>query len=690
MAVIGSTYSGRTGYTSYWSTVNNNTSNATTYSPGIVTTSDGTNIYVDLDMYNGSPYTERFSLLASAEGNPKTSYKSFVFTNTYTTTTAYSYTFSNSNSIRTLPIVVDTDDNVYVPLIGSGSSGSTAGAIYLLKYSKPSEGWRAWANGSSTTLTYSFTGGADTTAMQGTGAHIARYLKGAWYTNSGHIVVSTWYQSGTVQNVFRLYCLTTAGSIVSHTGWGGGSTTGVSHISSVQFGRGSQLGGIWYNQGTAASTDQVKFAIWQVTSAGIISVDSSTAGKLFGISLDSFDTAMQYIGRITSAYLKDNKIVSIARGAGGNQYYIRVDQISQTAKSISLLQSDTTYASQPGGSFSASTAANTGVYLQPFAEENFVRIWTVDNSGNFGYLDAFINPTTNAITYDTQSYSIGSLGGNYGSLHTIFQVPTFGRYYDYFTWPSGSTTQYNSNLVTLPTGATWGVVTTGPSAASFKSPSVSTLNMQAGIKFNMVPTGTVGGRGFTWFGRTMVSSVVAGYRLKRTISGTDKYYNATTQTWDDAAVTNPNTTTSFIIDIPASAGFASSGTYSFILALVDIYGDVTPYGTADVIVSTDSAAPNEPTAKRFIRKTLISDTDAHEYTFDTNALVNKITVANAGTGATTFAVKIGGIYMIAPVTIAAGGTLNVDTSQRVDADDRILFTSTNNATDVYISGTIGI
>jgi len=206
----------------------------------------------------------------------------------------------------------------------------------------------------------------------------------------------------------------------------------------------------------------------------------------------------------------------------------------------------------------------------------------------------------------------------------------------------------------------------------------------------MVPTGSVGGRGFTWYGRTMVSSVVAGYRLKRTLSGTDTYYNASTQTWSGTAVTNANTATSFTVDIPASAGFASSGTYTFALALVDIYGDITPYGTADTIVSTDSTAPNAPTAVRFIRKTLIADTDAHEYTFDTNALVNKITVANAGTSSTTFAVKVGGTYLFAPIAIAAGATLNVDTSQRVDADDRVLFTSTNGSTDVYISGTIGI
>jgi len=688
MAVIGSTYSGHNGNAGYWASNNIQTSNGNNITPGMVTASDGTNIYVDLDMYNGSPYTERFSLLASAEGNPKTSYKSFTFTNTYTTTTAYEWTFSDPNTIRTMPIVIDSEDNVYVPLIGGGASGSVAGAIYFLKYSKPSEGWRAWANGSSTTLTYSFSGGADTTAMQGTGAHTARFLKGAWYTNSGHIVVSTWYQGGSVQQVFRLYCLNTSATMISHVGWGSTSTTGVSHISGAQFGRGSQVGSMWYNQGTSASADQQKLAIWQVTSTGVISVD--TGSKLFGISLDSHNAGMNLIGRITSAYLKDNKLVSVARGSGGNQYYLRVDLVSQTSKTTSLLQSDTTYSSQPGGSFSASTAANTGVYLQPFADENFVRIWTIDNSGNFGYLDAFINPSTNAITYDTQSYSVGTLNGNYGSLHTIFQVPTFGRYYDFFTWPTSTTTQYNSNLVTLPTGASWATVTTGPSAASFKSPSVSTLNMQAGIKFNMVPTGSVGGRGFTWYGRTMVSSVVAGYRLKRTISGADTYYDATTQTWSETAVTNTNTATSFTIDIPASAGFASSGTYTFALALVDIYGDITPYGTVDTIVSTDSSAPNEPTAIRFIRKTLIADTDAHEYTFNTNALVNKITVANAGNSSTTFAVRVGGIYLIAPVAISAGSTLNVDTSQRVDADDRVLFTSTNGSTDVYISGTIGI
>ncbi len=123
---------------------------------------------------------------------------------------------------------------------------------------------------------------------------------------------------------------------------------------------------------------------------------------------------------------------------------------------------------------------------------------------------------------------------------------------------------------------------------------------------------------------------------------------------------------------------------------MDIYSEATPYGTLDSITSTDSSAPLDPTAARFMRKTLIADTDAHEYTFDTDALVNKITVANAGTSSTVFSMKVGEYYLVAPVTIVSGGTLNVDTSQRVDANDRILFSSTNTQTDVYISGTIGI
>lgn len=689
MAVIGSTYSGRYGYTGMDTNLDNQTSNTTTMTPSMVYASDGTAIYVDIDMYNGSPYVERFTLFASAEGNPKTSYKTHVLSYTYTTTTAYSWTFGNTNMIQGLHVVIDKDDNVYVPLIGSGSSGTIAGAIYLLKYSKPAEGWRAWVNGSSTTLGTAFTAGADTTGIGGTGTHTARYMKGAWYTNSGHIVVMSWYTSGSLQNVFRLYCLTTGGSLVSSTVWGGGSTTGASHISSVQFGRGSQLGGIWYNQGTTTSTDQAYFRIWQVTDAGIIS-SSQPSGKLFGITLDTYNAGLIKMGRISSTFYKDNKLVSIARSSGANQYYLRIDQVSQTAQTTSLLQSDTTYSVQPAGSYSASSAASAAVYLQAFPESDFVRIWTIDNSGNFGYLDAFINPSTNQITFDTQSYSIGTFGSSYGSLYANFSVPQFGKYYDFIDFPSSTTTRFNSNLTTLPTGKTWGAYTTGPSASSFKSPSVTTLNMQGGIKFNIAPTGMAGGPGSAHFGRPMVSSVVSGYRLKRSKSGTDTYYNATTQTWDNTEVTNANTALSFTVNIPASAGFDSSGTYDFSLALQDIYSDLTPYGTVDSIVSTDSAAPNEPTAARFMRKTLVVDTDAHEYTFDTNALVNKITVANAGSGSTIFSMKVGEYYLVAPVTIVSGGTLNIDTSQRVDANDRILFSSTNAQTDVYISGTIGI
>jgi hypothetical protein len=689
MAVIGSTYNNRFGYNGMSTSMDNQTSNSVNMSPSMVYASDGTAIYVDLEMYNSSPYVERFTLFASAEGNPKTSYKTHVITNNYTTTTAYSWTFSNTDNLQANTVVIDREDNVYVVLIGSGASGTTAGAIYFLKYSKPAEGWRAWVNGSSTSLGTAFTPGADTTGIAGSGSHVARYLKGAWYTNSGHIVVMSWYSGGSLQNVFRLYCLTTGGSMVSSSVWGGGSTTGVAHISSVQFGRGSQLGGIWYNQGTAASTDQVYFRIWQVTDSGVIS-SSEPAGKLFGITLDSYNAGMYRIGRITSTFFKDNKLVSIARSSGANQYYLRVDQVSQTARTTSLLQSDTTYSVQPAGSYSAISAASGAVYLQPFPEEDFVRIWTVDNSGNFGYLDAFINPSTNQITFDTQSYSIGSLGSSYGSLYTNFSVPQFGRYYDFIDFPTNSTTRFNSNLTALPTGKTWAGYTTGPLASSFRSPSVTTLNMQGGIKFNIVPVGMAGGRGSTHFGRPMVSSVVSGYKIRRAKSGTNTYYNATTRTWDSSEVVNSNTATSFTVDIPASAGFDASGVYDFALSLVDIYSEATPYGTLDSITSTDSSAPLDPTAARFMRKTLIADTDAHEYTFDTNALINKITVANAGTSSTVFSMKVGEYYLVAPVTIVSGGTLNVDTSQRVDANDRILFSSTNTQTDVYISGTIGI
>ena len=689
MAVIGSTYSGRYGYVGMTASVDNQTSNTVNISPSMVYASDGTAIYVDLDMYSSSPYVERFTLFASAEGNPKTSYKTHVLSYTYTTTTPYSWTYSSTDTLQASTIVIDKEDNVYVALIGSGSSGSIAGAIYFLKYTKPTEGWRAWANGSSTTLATSITGGADTTAIGGTGTHTARYLKGAWYTNSGHIVVMTWFQGGTLQNIFRLYCLTTGGTLVSSSVWGGTSQTGAAHISSLQFGRGSQLGGIWYNQGTVTSTDQAYFRIWQVTNAGVIS-SSQPSGKLFGITLDTYNAGLYRVGRITSAFYKDNKIVSIARSSGANQYYLRIDQVSQTAQTTTLVQSDTTYSVQPAGSYSAISAASGAVYLQTFPESDFVRIWTLDNSGNFGYLDAFINPSTNQITFDTQSYSIGSLGNAYGSLYANFSVPQFGRYYDFIDFPSNTTTRFNSNSTTLPTGKTWASYTTGPSAASIKSPSVTTLNMQGGIKFNITPTGMVGGPGSTHFGQPMVSTVVSGYRLKRTKSGVDTYYNAITKTWDNIALTNSNTALSFTVDVPASAGFDSSGTYGFSLALQDIYSDLTPYGTIDDIVSTDSTPPADPKAARFIRKTLVVDTDAHEYTFDTNALINKITVANAGSGSTIFSMKVGEYYLVAPVTIVSGGTLNIDTSQRVDENDRILFSSTNAQTDVYISGTIGI
>ena len=47
MAVIGSTYSGHNGNVGYWASNNIQTSNGNNITPGMVTASDGTNIYVD-------------------------------------------------------------------------------------------------------------------------------------------------------------------------------------------------------------------------------------------------------------------------------------------------------------------------------------------------------------------------------------------------------------------------------------------------------------------------------------------------------------------------------------------------------------------------------------------------------------------------------------------------------------------
>lgn len=669
------------------------TTNGCSISPTLQYTQDGTAISVEFESYLSNPYYDRITIHVSGEGAPKTTVKnvSYTVSNTTGNSSYADYTFGSNNMTVFTSFVLNTNEDIIVPVIGTGNNGTTQGAIYFIKFTKPTQGWRAWAaDASATTLSTSITSAFSTIGLNGASAY-AYGLKGAWHTASGHIVLLTYWSSSPSTSAFAYMVFNSSTlAYVSFTGFGSTTTTGSAVISGAQFGRNSQGGIIWYVQGTTTTTDLVKSNIWNVSSSGVLT--STDRGKLFGVTLDSYSTSMQYVQRINSVYYGNNKLVSIARPSGGSQYYLRVDQINQTSTSISSLQSDSTYGSTPGGSFSSGGASSVSTVLQPFYEEGFVRIWSInDGSTQYGYLDAFINTTTNAITWAASSVTVNSYGIAPGAAYSQFAVPTFNRYQDHII-PAGATvtSYFDNTVVTLPTGATWSAATTGPSAASFTSPTVSSINMQGGLKLQFTYTGVTGGHGSDWYGTSPFSAAPFGFQLKRTLSGTDTYYNTTTQTFSTSAVTNTSTASSVVVDIPASATFATSGTYEFSLAIVDANSAATPFGTADSITSTTTAATTTPTATRFIRKTLANSTLSHEYTFSNRALINKINITNAGSGSSTIAVQVGGIYMIAPVNLSSGATLTVDTSQVVDANDRLMLTSSNTATDLYISGTEGI
>jgi hypothetical protein len=689
MATI-QTYTSRIG--TFNSERDGDSTNGCNVSPSIQYTADGTAISVDFESNQSStPYYERVTIHVSAEGAPKTTVRQATWTFLNNGSTGYSdYTFNTSSGTQLASFALDASDNIIVPLIGTGSAGTTAGAIYFVKFTKPSEGWRAWALNGVSSISSSISSAFNTIGYNGSTAY-AYGLKGVWHTASGHIVVLT-YQNSTPNNLWLFYTFNASTfAYVSSNGFGGSTTTGNSLISGVQFGRNSQSGGVWWNQGTTTTTDLAKIQIWNVSTAGVIT--SANRGKLFGITLDTYSAGLRYVGRISSVYYGNNKLVSIARSSASGQYYLRVDSISQTSTSISSLQSDSTYASTPGGSYSSGGASTVALQLQPFYEEGFVRIWAFNESSlGIGYLDAYIDISTNAITFDTTSYDAGfGMTGYIGYAYPNFSVPTFNRHTDFILPSIGSTTStFESNLYNLPTGKSWANATTGPTAASFTSPTVTSLNLQGGLKFQITYTGTSGGHGFAWYGRSFHQSAPFGYQLKRTLSGTDTYYNTTTQTFGASPVTNTSTASSVTVDIPASAGFATSGVYAFSVAIVDANGIASPFGTTDSITSTTATATTTPTATRFIRKTLANVTLSHEYTFNNRALVNKINVANAGNGASTIAVQVGEFYLVAPVNLPAGATLTVDTSQVVDANDRLMLTSSNSSTDVYISGTEGI
>lgn len=687
MAVISTNTNRVASFTAGYASIYNYGTNT---SPTLQYTQDGTAITVELDYSTA----EIVRIYASADGAPKTSVNSYSLTvNSSQGYGAYTY-YQGNTGVWALGFALDSNDNILVPLVGNGTNGTTAGNIYVIKYTKPTEGWRAWAQGTSTSMTTTISAGTSTLNLSGLGTGGATFygIKSVWYTASGHLVIGGGTNGGSTTNIFCFVVLNASTfAVTSSNGFAGATSTGSGWTSSAQFGRNSQSGLVWWCQGTAATTDLTKAQLWNVTSAGIIS--SANQGKMFSIVLDSQTNAMQYTGRIATTYYGNNKIVSIARANGASAYTLRVDSISQTSTSISALQSDTAPGSTPSGSYSANSATTSAVYLQPFYEEGFVRIWTViDASGNFGYLDAYVNTSTNAITFDTASVSVGTLNQSIGALNTQFMSPTWNRYYDYVVPSAASTSStFNSTIVTLPTGKAFVNPTVGPAGTSFTSPTTSSLNMQGGIRFTVAPTGVVDGHGYAYNGFANVQKLPYGYQLKRVLGAATDYYNATTNTWVGSAVTNTITpTSSWTIDTVASAGAATSGTYTFALALADASAGVTPFGTTFSLVSTTGSSTSTPTAVRFIRRTMPNLTSSHEYTFVNKALVNKINVANYGTSSTTVAIQAGTFYLLAPTVLAAGGTINVDTSQLVDANDRLQLTSSNATTDLWISGTEGI
>lgn len=598
-------------------------------------------------------------------------------------------------------VAIDSSDNLYIPLI---TSQGTYGEMAIYKVSKPTGGWAAWvAAGGTTTLTTTKMVSHVFTGANPVNGGKAGHVYASYWTNNGYLVFFCAAESPTSQGFAPLIFNATTGAYL-------GNNSALSGYNNTYFGvndmsvpyLGAPGGGFtFFTAGTTTNTQMHYFVPWQINNSGTFTASvNSIASYLLGTQV-TYANGGNYTNACMISWVDTNKFMIILKnntspykpwaGIIGVDWNSGDNRPGGTSTSISIT-------GVTAGPTEHTAASATGAYLgnawagvaQVFPEERIVRIYQTNGSTVY-YQDINYNAGFTAITYEAAPFTLATGVTATGALSTLFEAAWDNKMVYYGMSNSGAVTiNINYQAQDANRAITFSVPTTGP-VGSIGIPSpASSINAVSGIGISVAPSAASsgGGHGTLYWGR--FTPLTTGYRLKRVNGATTDYLVASSGTFS-TETTNSVSTTANTVVLTLANQWTNATTYTVSFATASNCGAV-PYGTTRTIVTTTpSAAPASPTPRRFYRGTLAASTLGHEQTFDNNSLVNRISAANKGTSATTFAIQVGDVYLVAPTTVNVGETLVLDTSQRVDAGDRTYLTSGASSTlDVYISGTEGI
>lgn len=715
MATATTLSSSAIGYSIYSNLQNVQTTSAQDSHTKVVYASDGTHISTLLAT-NSSNVVRLLRVIGTSDGGSTLTTSNVAISSTITldaptgsSSAGWNYTTFNINTnvsgsaarAAAGSIAIDTSDNLYIPLI---SSQGTYGEMAIYKVTKPTGGWAAWvAAGGTTTLTTTKMVSHVFVSASPVNTGKAGHIYASYWTNNGYLVFFCASENPNTQGFAPLIFNATTGAFLgNNASLNGYANTyfGVNDISVPYLG--APGGGFtFFSAGSTTNTSMFSFVPWQINNAGTFSVSiNQISSYLLGTTV-SYANGGNYTNACMINWVDTNKFMIITKnntapykmwaGIIGVDWYNADNRPGGASTSIGITGVTAGPTENTAGTGTGSNLEqNYAGVAQVFPEERIVRVYQSSGSTVY-YQDINYNSGFTTITYEAAPFTLATGVTGTGALSTLFEAAWDNKMVYYGMSNSGAVAiNINYQAQDANRAITFSLPTTGP-VGSIGIPSpTSSINAVSGIGISVAPTATSsgGGHGTLYWGR--FTPLTTGYRLKRVNGATTDYLVASSGTFS-TETTNSVSTTANTVALTLANQWANGTTYAVSFATVSNCGAV-PYGTTrNLVTTTPSAAPASPTPRRFYRGTLAASTLAHEQTFDNNSLVNRISAANKGTSATTFAVQVGDVYLVAPTTVNVGETLVLDTSQRVDAGDRTYLTSGASSTlDVYISGTEGI
>jgi hypothetical protein len=348
-----------------------------------------------------------------------------------------------------------------------------------------------------------------------------------------------------------------------------------------------------------------------------------------------------------------------------------------------------TYASTPTNWVFTARSAPTISWVSPT-----VLRMTASNGTNGAYMD---------ITWNGTDFTFPATATTISGFNSAAKVkaPNATLLDKYTVFSRASAKAETLTTPVSPTGYTWA----GP-VGSFPEPYVPILKANNGIKFQYTHGVSYTSANTSMWGTdaNFQPAPWTSFQFKRVSSGAGtEYYNYTTNAWTSAVVNNAtalfpngggaapayNSTATFLNDV--SGTWADNTSYAYSWLFTDPNGSTLASNTRTIATPAVSAAPTAPTPRRLFVYPLNARTSAHILSIENRVLINKIHVVNTSGSAVTMSLNLGGYNILSTQSLAANQTLQINTAITAAVAERLLVTcSADNAVTLWLMGTEGV